>query len=157
MAAEKKKKDLARKFDEETRERYLQSLRSGNLKFESARLVGVSYRTIERRRADDDEFRVAEAHALAEAREGVEKVLHDMAMDRDIAAIKLWLTAHDRSTYGDKKTVEVDATPAALALGQAEALGRIAELQATLEQRRLALESDDSTIIDLPSEELDVD
>lgn len=143
------------KFDEAARAKYLQHLREGNLKMESARLVGVSYRTVERRRADDDGFRKDEEIALAEAREGVEKVLRDMALEGDLGAIKMWLTAHDRSTYGDKKQVEIDATPAAVELSQADALARIAELQNTLEKRRLALEADDSSeIIDAESEEL---
>jgi hypothetical protein len=141
------------KFDEETRALYIDELRKGNLKMESARRVGVSYRTVERRRADDDSFRKAEEHALAEAREGVEKVLRDMALEGDLGAIKVWLTAHDRSTYGDKKQIELDATPNAVALSQADALAAVAELQSTLEKRRQALELDDG-IIDVGSEEV---
>lgn len=142
------------KFDAKLRRLYLEHLRKGNLKFEAARLVGVSYRTVERRRADDEEFRLAEQHAMAEAREGVEKVLHQMALEGDLGAIKMWLTAHDRSTYGDKRKVEIDATPEAVALGQADALARIAELQRTLAERQQRLALDDDPVLDLPSEEL---
>ena len=146
------------KFTQEKREEYLNHLRRGCLKFESARLVGVSYRTIERRRVDDDEFRAEEQRALAEAREGVEKVLRDMALEGDLGAIKTWLTAHDRSTYGDKKQVEIDATPDALALGQAEALARVAELQTELAKRTARLAADDELpVLDLPSEEIGSD
>ena len=142
------------RFTKEKRDEYLEQLRRGNLKMEAARRVDVSYRTVERRRADDDAFRKEEEHALAEAREGVERVLRDMAMEGDLGAIKMWLTAHDRSTYGDKKQVEIDATPAAVELSQNDALARIAELQATLEQRRLALQADDADVIEVESEEL---
>ena len=81
-------------------------------------------------------------------------VATDMAQQGDLGAIKMWLTAHDRSTYGDKKQVEIDATPAAVELSQNDALARIAELQATLEQRRLALQADDADVIEVESEEL---
>ena len=141
------------KFDAEAREKYLTSLRRGNLKYESARMAGVAYRTVERRRSDDAEFAAEEQHALAQAREGVEKVLYDMAQQGDLGAIKMWLTAHDRSTYGEKKQVEIDATPNAVALSQNEALAKVAELQTTLESRRLALQAD-GDVIDVESEEL---
>ncbi len=140
------------KFTADARKQYLDHLRRGNLKFEAARKVGVSYRTVERRRADDDEFRAEESRALAEAREGVEKVLRDMALEGDLGAIKLWLQAHDRSTYGEKKQVEIDATPDALALGQADALARVAELQAELARRTARLNADD--VIDVEVREI---
>ena len=142
------------KFTHQKRNEYLEQLRRGNLKMEAARRVDVSYRTVERRRADDDAFRKEEEHALAEAREGVERVLRDMAMEGDLGAIKMWLTAHDRSTYGDKKHVVIDASPAAVVLSQNDALARIAELQSTLEQRRLALQADDAEIIEVESKKL---
>lgn len=141
------------KFDAEARAEYVEYLRRGNLKYESARLVGVSYRTVERHRKDDDEFRKQEHHALAEAREGIEKVLYDMARQGDIGAIDRWLKAHDRSTYGDKKTLELDATPAALEMSRNELAGKVTELQQTLAERRARLiESGD--IIDAESEEV---
>jgi transposase len=140
------------KFTEDKRKEYLDYLRRGNLKFEAARMVGVSYRTVERRRADDEVFRLDESRALAESREGVEKVLRDMALQGDLGAIKLWLTAHDRSTYGEKRQLEIDATPDALALGQAEALARVAELQTELARRAARLDADD--VIDVSVREL---
>ena len=141
------------KFTAEVRERYLDSLRSGNLKNESARLVGVGYRTVQRHRADSDEFREDEQQALAEAREGIEKVLYEMALEHDLGAIKIWLTAHDRSTYGDKTTIEIDATDKAVELSQNVALSQVADLQKTLiERRKRLLETGD--IIDVPSKEL---
>jgi hypothetical protein len=142
------------KFTEDKRKEYLDYLRRGNLKFEAARMVGVSYRTVERRRADDEVFRLDESRALAESREGVEKVLRDMALQGDLGAIKLWLTAHDRSTYGEKRQLEIDATPDALALGQAEALARVAELQTELARRAARLDADD--VIDVSVRELGV-
>jgi hypothetical protein len=137
------------KFDEVLRGKYLSSLRSGNLKYESARLCGVSYKTVERRRKDDPEFRSDEEHALSEAREGVEAVLYGMAQQGDLGAIKMWLTSHDRSTYGEKKQIELDATPAALELGRVEAYARIAELQTELALRSQRLQLDDPDIIDI--------
>ncbi len=141
------------KFDAYARDVYLDSLRHGNLKGESARMAEVSYRTVERRRRDDDDFAEDEKYAMMEAREGVEKVLYEMALDHDLGAIKLWLRAHDRSTYGDKTVIELDATPNALALSQNDALAKVAELQITLAQRRISLELDDG-IIDVDSEDL---
>jgi hypothetical protein len=137
------------KFDESLRSDYLRYLRNGNLKYESARLCGISYETVENRRRDDQEFKASEVRAMSEAREGIESVLHDMARQGDISAIKMWLTAHDRSTYGDKRTVEVDATPAALELGMSDAYARIAELQTELAKRSERLMLDDPDIIDV--------
>tara|TARA_R110002126_G_scaffold154744_1_gene301806 strand:- start:15 stop:470 length:456 start_codon:yes stop_codon:yes gene_type:complete len=137
------------KFDESLRSDYLRYLRNGNLKYESARLCGISYETVEYRRRDDQDFKDAEVRAMSEAREGVEAVLHDMARQGDISAIKMWLTAHDRSTYGEKKQIELDATPAALELGMVDAYARIAELQTELAKRSERLQLDDSHIIDI--------
>lgn len=154
------KPDHAYKFNEVARAEYVEYLRRGNLKFESARLVGVSYGTIVRHRNADDEFRQAEEFAMAEAREGIEKVLYDMASQGDISAIKMWLQAHDKSTYSPKTTIEMDATPNAVALTQADALAKVAELQNTLEQRRLTLEANNTSkplpiVLDVPSREAD--
>jgi hypothetical protein len=145
-----------RKFTDDVRKKYLDSVRSGNMKFESARLSGVSMKTIERRRRNDPEFREDEARAFDEANEGVEKVLRDMAMLGDISAIKIWTTSHMRATYGQKSTIEIDATDKAVEMSKANALGSIANLQATLEKRRLELESENAPtdFIDLPSEEV---
>lgn len=138
-------------FTKERKEKYLQQLRDGNLKLESARRVGVSYRTIQRHREADEEFREGERIALAEAREGVEKVLRDMALQGDLGAIKLWLRAHDRSTYGDKQTVEIDATPAALELSRTDLQAEIVKLQQTLAERAELLAGD---VIDVESREV---
>lgn len=128
-----------KKFDEDRRATYLDSIRKGNLKFESARLVGVSYRTVQRYRNDDDGFRLEEEHAMSEAREGIEKVLYDMAMQGDISAIKMWLTSHDRSTYGDKQVIEIDATQAAVTMSANDALAAVANLQVELAERHARL------------------
>lgn len=137
------------KFTPEVRERYLEYLRAGNMKYEAARLVGIHPVTVERRRKDDPEFRAAEVRALDESVEGVEKILRDMALQGDIGAIKMFLAAHKRNTYGDRKTFEIDATPAALELGKAEAYAKIAELQTELAKRSQRLQLDDPNIIDV--------
>ena len=140
------------KFTEAVRDAYLASIRSGNMRNESARIAGISYRTVERRRKNDPEFAADELRAFDEANEGVEKVLRDMALQGDISAIKMWLASHKRSTYGQKTQVQIDATDNAVQLGQVNALGKIADLQASLSARRLELESDDG-VIDVASEE----
>ena len=143
------------KFTEEVREAYLSSIRSGNMRNESARIAGISYRTVERRRKNDPEFASDELRAFDEANEGVEKVLRDMALQGDISAIKMWLASHKRSTYGQKTQVQIDATDNAVQLGQATALGKIADLQGTLEARRLELESEDAPrVIDVEWEDV---
>ncbi len=150
-----KKEHPNTKFTADVREQYLQCLREGSLKYESARTVGVSYRTVERHMADDEDFKDEIRYASGEARERKEKVLSDLADQGDLGAIKMWLVAHDRSTYGDKQTLEIDATDKAIEMSQSVALARVAELQKTLEERRQRLiESGD--VIDLPSEEVSV-
>ena len=123
------------KFDEDRREAYLNALRDGNLKHASARIAGVSYKTIERYRAANEEFHKDERIAQAEASEQVEKVLHDMALEGDLGAIKIWLHAHAKSTYNDKKELTIDATPAALEASKANALASVADLQKVLAER----------------------
>ena len=140
------------KFTEQVRDAYLSSIRSGNMRNESARIAGISYRTVERRRKNDPEFAADELRAFDEANEGVEKVLRDMALQGDISAIKMWLASHKRSTYGQKTQVQIDATDNAVQLGQVTALGKIADLQGTLAARRLELESEDG-VIDVEFEE----
>ncbi len=128
-----------KKFTEDVRAEYIESLRTGNLKFESARLVGISYRTIERHRHDDDDFRDLERLALMEAREGIEKVLFKMALEGDLGAIDRWMKAHDRSTYGDKQVLEINATQGAVEMSAFQALAKVAELQITLAERHARL------------------
>ena len=130
------------KFDKDAQRIYLDSLRAGNLKHESARMAGVSFDTVKRRRKADPDFAEAEQMAMEEAREGIEKVLYDMARQGDISAIKMWLTAHDRSTYGQKQTVEIDASTSALEMSRNDALAAAANLQRELQARRAELEAE---------------
>lgn len=123
------------KFNEDVREKYLNALREGNLKFASAKIAGVSYATVERYRAANEDFHKAERLAMAEANEQVEKVLFDMAKEGDLGAMKMWLHAHEKSTYNDKKVLEVDATPAAVEASKANALAAVADLQRALADR----------------------
>jgi len=144
------------KFTHEVRLKYLQSLREGNLKNESARIAGVSYKTVCRHRKDDDGFREDEAFAMDEALEGIEKILYEMALERDLGAIDRWLRAHKKSTYGTQATVTIDATDNAVEMSAMQALAKVSELQQTLEERRgRLLESGD--IIDAESEELQIE
>lgn len=138
-------------FDKAKQEAYLSHLRGGALKYEAARLAGIGYRTVQRRRAVDPDFVDEEREALAEAREAVEKVVYNSALQGDLSAAKMWLQAHDKSTYGDRRTVEVDATPAALEMSRNEVLAKLAELQATITGRLELKEAE--AVLDLPSEE----
>jgi predicted acyltransferase (DUF342 family) len=144
-----------RKFTQDVRDTYLASIRAGNMRNESARIAGISSKTVAKYRRNDIEFSEDEAMAFDEANEGVEKVLRDMALLGDISAIKLWLAAHKRSQYGQKTTIEVDATDKAVEMSNANALTQIASLQVTLEARRIAIESENPTsFIDVQSQEL---
>ena len=127
------------KFDAEARAVYLEELRSGNMKMASAEVAGVSYRTVERRRADDDGFKDDERLAMMYALEGKEKVLSRMADEGDLGAMKMWLHAHGKSTYNDNKTVTLDATPAAVEMSQNDALAAVAEMQTELAYRHARL------------------
>ena len=136
------------KFNQKKREEYLAALREGSLKFEAAKRVGIGYRTVQRRRADDEDFKRDERLAEAERDEEIEKVLRDLALQGDISALKMWLAAHNRS-YASRSTVEVDATPAAVEVSKAVALGKIADLQRELAERHERLALDDPDIIDV--------
>lgn len=140
------------KFDAAAQERYLDALRSGDLKFAASKKAGVSYKTIERYRAANEEFHKEERLAMAEAVEEVEKVLHDMALEGDLGAMKLWLHAHAKSTYNDKKELTIDATPAAVEASKANALAAVADLQRALAERHAELQA-----IEAGPEIIDVD
>lgn len=129
------------KFDEERRAAYLNALREGSLKFEASKKAGVSYATIERYRAANEEFHKEERLAQAEANEEVEKVLRQMALEGDLGAMKMWLHAHAKSTYNDKKVLEIDATPEALEASKANALAAVADLQKVLAERHAELQA----------------
>lgn len=141
------------RFTAEVRERYLELLRKGGRKIKSAKAVGVSYRTIERYRADNDDFRRDEQIAVMEAVEDIEIVLHTLAQQGDLSAIKMWLSAYNRAEFGGDRTITVDATPAAVEMSKNDALAAVAAMKAELAARRDRLiEAGD--IIDVPSEEV---
>ncbi len=139
------------KFTAAKREEYLGYLREGSLKFAAAGRAGIGYRTIQRYRAADPEFKELEDLAMQEAVEGVERVVYDLAMAGDLKAADMWLKAHAKSRYGANATVTVDATASAVELSRNEALARLAAAQEKIEDRRRALEE---SIIDVESEEL---
>ena len=148
-----------RKFTADVRKEYLDLIRSGRfLKMRAAEQVGVSYRTVERFRADNDDFRDEERLALQYALEGKEAILSDMADQGDLGALKMWLQAHGRSTYADRQVIEHDATPAALEMSANDALARVAELQKELEARRerLLASGDVIDVEEIPAEPEDL-
>ncbi len=138
------------RFDETRRERFLELLRTGHMKRTAARTVGVHYRTIERRRQHDPDFKWDMDNSTREAAEPVEKMVYDLALQGDLRAAEMWTKAYASSNWRQLQRVEIDATPAAVELSRNQLDTRLAELQATLTERRLNLAADDdSSVIDV--------
>jgi len=116
------------------------------MKRTAARTVGVSYRTVERRRASDADFKWEMDNATREAAEPVEKMVYDLALQGDLRAAEMWTKAYASSNWRQLQRVEIDATPAAVELSRNQLDSRLAELQTTLSERRLSLAADDSVI-----------
>jgi len=148
----RKKVDKRVKFTAAKRAKYIQLLRNGGFKFDSANKIGISYRTIQRRMADDDEFKEDIALAMMESFEKKEMILSEMADERDLGALKMWMTAHGRSTYGDRQVLQIDATKGAIEMTANVALAKVSELHGILAEREARMiESGD--IIDVASTE----
>lgn len=91
------------KFTPRRQEKYLDLLRKGTTKIKAARAVGVAPGTVRRLRQADADFAQLELLARAEATEVVEGVLYEAAtQDREPWAVKMWLAANDRETYGQQ-------------------------------------------------------
>ena len=140
------------KFTEDVRERYLGMLRTGTLKFAAAKRVGVGYRTVQRYRAADPEFKELEELAMLEAVEGIEAVVYELGMAGDLKAAEMWLKAHRSSVYGAKAQIVVDATDNAVEMSRNEAIARVAAAQSQIEARRAAIE-EVTDVIDVESSE----
>lgn len=127
------------KFNEEKREEYLGYLRGGLLKFAAAKKAGIGYRTIQRYRAADPNFKELEGLAIMEAVGNVEQVVYDLALGGDLKAADMVLKAYNRA-YSPTARVEIDATDNAVELSRNDAIARLAAAQEKLEDRRKALE-----------------
>lgn len=140
------------KFNAEKREEYLSYLRNGMLKHAAAKRAGIGYRTIQRYRAADPEFKEWENLAIAEAIGAVEQVVYDLALGGDLKAAEMVLKAYNRA-YHPQTRVELDATDNAVELSRNQALERLAAAHEKMAERRAALV--EAEVIDVDSEELD--
>lgn len=132
----------------EAGKQYLKALESGDLPHAAAKRAGVHMETVYRYRRSNPDFVRKEKWAMAAAREEIERVIFDLALQGDLTAAKMWLQAHDRATYGDKKTVEHDVSENIMQLSADETARRMMELRSNLEQRAL-----DAGVIDVESTE----
>jgi hypothetical protein len=128
------------KFTPEKRAEYLGYLEDGMLKFAAAKRAGIGYRTIQRYRNADPDFKDLESLLMLVALEPIEKVVRDLALQGDLTAAKMILAAHNRSVYGADAKLTVDATDAAVELSRNEAIARVAAAQEEIAKRRAALE-----------------
>lgn len=135
-----------RPFDDAAKAAYCAALRAGLLKREAARQTGFSYQTVRNHLQNDPDFAEAAADAHAEATESVETVLYDLAKQGDLSAIRMWLKAHDRDTYGEDQKLTIDATEAAVQLSANQAFAKIAELRTELERRAQRIHDEESVI-----------
>lgn len=132
------------KFGPEVRTEYLALLRAGHGRLWACRHLGIHPDTMRRFARASEDFRQQVADAEEEAAEPVEAKLYQAALEGEPWAVKEWLTKRSKARWGDESaklevtvsgTVSVEAGP-----GLAGVIGRVAAMQAQLEERRLALE-----------------
>ena len=99
------------RFDVVARSRYLDYLRQGRSRTRSARSVGVSPRTVQRRMATDPEFRLLVLEAEGEADEAVEQSLYKRAIGGDVAAQKFWLQRRRPTEWGGREPTKTSSAP----------------------------------------------
>lgn len=136
------------KFTAEVRQQFLQCLREGMLKQAACEACNIGYRTFQRYMAADPEFRVEVEAALAYAREKVEHVLYEAALQGEPWAVKMWLSAHDKSTYGDRIQVEKTVTHE---IGSS--LEAVLALREQLEERRQVLAANNTPALPAPPDD----
>lgn len=143
-----------RKFTPQLQRQYLDFLRQGLRRGESAKLVGLHYATVTALRKADPAFAQAEADAEAQASEQIENALFTLASEGHMEAIKFWLMNRAPERWKDPKSIKVEVS------GQitAESSGdRIAELEARLIERK-ALQAAGEAVGDvIEAEILDAD
>lgn len=144
------------KFDDPRQTEYLALVRAGHGRHWSARHVGVSPRTVQRLVAADREFAAAVALAEEEASEPVEAKLYEAAESGEPWAVKMWLERRMQARWGAVPSVVKVEGEVTHEVGPG--LARVAQLAATLEERRAALVeagvSEARVVLDVESEEV---
>jgi hypothetical protein len=136
------------RFDASVRDQYVELLRQGRRRHEAARLVGVTPRTVSRRRKDDPAFDEECILAEQEATEKVEDVLYASALNGEPWAVQMVLKARDRDRWGERKSVDVAVSGTVVVeVESGERLERIRALEAELRRRALQA-ADDGDIVD---------
>lgn len=93
-----------RKLTDAEKTIFLRMTASGVLGNAAAQHCGTTLRTVQREMERDPEFAEDVAAARDAAKERVEEVLYTAALAGEPWAVKKWLEAHDRETYGKQET-----------------------------------------------------
>lgn len=128
-------------------ERYLGCIRTGDLRYEAARSVGVTPRHVQLFAANHPEFADALADAEAEAAEPIERAVYEAAVAGEEWAVKLWLGRRQKDRWGETKAA---GTTNNIVIVTADEL---ADLEARLASRQRELSSGGALIVDAESEE----
>lgn len=131
--------------DPDLAERYLGEIRTGTLRYEAAKAVGVTARHVQLYAASHPEFADALLEAEGEAAEPIERAVYEAACGGEEWAVKLWLSRRQKERWGEPKS----QTTNNILLVNADDLST---LQAKLESRQRELSSG-GAIIDAKSEE----
>lgn len=116
-------------------ERYLGEIRTGTLRYEAAKAVGVTARHVQLYAASHPEFAEALLEAEGEAAEPIERAVYEAACGGEEWAVKLWLSRRQKDRWGEPKA---GGTTNNILLVNADDL---ATLQAKLESRQRELTS----------------
>lgn len=133
------------KFGPEVRQRYLDLLAAGHGRYSACAAIGIHPETMRRFARASQEFREAVELAEEMAAEPVEAKLYEAAKNGEPWAVKEWLTKRSKARWGETAkqvdinvsgTVELEGGPGVRAIA-----GRVAALQAALEERQRVLEA----------------
>lgn len=97
------------RFSEPKRERYLELLREGGRRHQSARDVGVQPSTVARFAREHPEFALAIDEAEMEANQIVEDALFQAATSGNVVACQVWLYNRDPDRWMDMRRIGVNA------------------------------------------------
>ena len=95
------------KFTPELRDAYLRLIAKGMKAGEAARSVGVSPQTVRNAVSADAAFAADLEEVRTFAREAVESVLYERALEGESWAVKTYLAAEDPDKYGTARSVSV--------------------------------------------------
>ena len=124
---------MGKPISKEVADAYLRLIAKGMGLTEAARSVGVTSEAMRRRRIGDPTFAADFEECRAHAREQVEKVLYERALEGESWAVKTYLAAEDPDKYGTSRSVSVQVR------GELEGrpvLERVAALQKELADRQ---------------------